>query len=100
MLLAIIAEGRERCRPAKVRGGQYPLSPCFNMDRQQALPPAQFAVEPLAHSLARAPIEEEAITPETAEALDRARESLASGEGIPHAEILREFALHCRTGQK
>jgi hypothetical protein len=26
-------------------------------------------------------------------ALDRARESLARGEGIPHEEILREFGL-------
>ena len=51
------------------------------------------AAEPLACSLARAPIEEEDLTPETAEALDRARESLAHGEGIPHAEILREFGL-------
>lgn len=109
----------KQCRPAKVRETVTAV-PFFNMDRQQAhqlldqLPPAQFtaiarllqvlastdAVEPLAHSLARAPIEEEEITPETAEALDRARESLACGEGIPHAEILREFALHRRTGQK
>lgn len=84
------------------------------MDRQQAhqlldqLPPAQFtaiaqllqvlastdAVEPLAHLLAQAPIEEEEITLETAESLDRARASLARGEGIPHAEVLREFGLN------
>jgi hypothetical protein len=38
-------------------------------------------------------VEEEEITPETAEALDGARASLARGEGIPHAEILREFGL-------
>ena len=50
-------------------------------------------VEQLARSFARDPIEEEEITPETAEALDRARASLARGEGIPHAEILREFGL-------
>jgi hypothetical protein len=50
-------------------------------------------VEPLAHSLAMAPIEEEEITAETAAALDRARASLARGEGIPHAEIMREFGL-------
>lgn len=84
------------------------------MDRQQAhqlldqLGPAQFTaiaqllevlvategVEPLARSLAYAPVEEEEITPETAESLDRARASLARGEGIPHAEILREFGLN------
>jgi len=83
------------------------------MDRQQAhqlldqLGPAQFLevaqllevlaagreAEPLARSLAQAPVEEEEIAPETAEALDRARASLARGEGIPHAEILREFGL-------
>jgi hypothetical protein len=45
-------------------------------------------------SLANAPVEEEEITPETAAALDRARASLARGEGIPHEEILREFGLN------
>jgi hypothetical protein len=44
-------------------------------------------------ALANAPVEEEEITPETAAALDRARESLARGESIPHEEILREFGL-------
>lgn len=39
-------------------------------------------------------MEEEEITPETAAALDRARASLARGEGIPHEEILREFGLN------
>ena len=50
-------------------------------------------VEPPARSLAMAPEEDEEITPETAAALDRARASLANGEGIPHEEILREFGL-------
>ena len=50
-------------------------------------------VEPLARSLISAPVEEEEITPETAAALDRARASLARGEGIPHEAILREFDL-------
>jgi hypothetical protein len=50
-------------------------------------------VEPLSRSLALAPVEEEEITPETAAALDRARASLARGEGIPHDEIRREFGL-------
>jgi hypothetical protein len=78
------------------------------MDRQQAhqlldqLGPAQFdavvrllevMVEPLTRSLALAPGEEEGITPDTAAALERARASLARGEGIPHEEILREFGL-------
>ena len=79
------------------------------MDRQQAhqlldrLGPAQFtavaqllavlAPEPLLVSLSKAPLEEEEITAETAAALDRARATLARGEGIPHDEILREFGL-------
>ncbi len=50
-------------------------------------------VEPLARSLALAPVDEEEITPETAAALDRARASLVRGEVIPHEEILREFGL-------
>jgi hypothetical protein len=40
-------------------------------------------VEPLPRSLALAPVEEEEITSETAAALDRARTSLARGEGHP-----------------
>jgi hypothetical protein len=66
------------------------------------LPPAKLSavagllevmVEPVARSLALAPVEDEEITPETAAALDRARASIARGEGIPHEEILREFGL-------
>jgi len=51
----------------------------------------QVMINPLSHSLASAPLEEEEITPETAAALDRARASLARGEGISHEEMLREF---------
>ena len=50
-------------------------------------------VEPLSRSLALAPVDEEEITAETASALDRARASLARGEGILHEEMLREFGL-------
>jgi hypothetical protein len=53
----------------------------------------QAMVEPLSHSLASAPVEEEEITAETAAAVDRARASLARGEGIPHEDVLREFGL-------
>jgi hypothetical protein len=45
----------------------------------------------LSHSLALAPVEDEEITAETAASLDRARASLARGEGSPYEEILREF---------
>jgi hypothetical protein len=50
-------------------------------------------VEPLSRSLATAPVEDEDLTPETAAALDRARASLARGEGVSHKEVLREFGL-------
>ncbi len=53
----------------------------------------QVMTGPLSHSLASAPVEEEELTSETAAALDRARASLARGEGIPHEDILREFGL-------
>jgi hypothetical protein len=84
------------------------MEPNLNQERQQAhalldMLPAEklnavrslleVMVEPLARSLAVAPVEEDEITPETAAALDRARASLARGEGIPHEEILREFGL-------
>lgn len=84
------------------------MEPNLNQERQQAhalldlLPAAKLnavrsllevMVEPLARSLAMAPVEKEEIAPETAAALDRARASLARGEGIPHEEILREFGL-------
>lgn len=51
-------------------------------------------VEPLARSLALAPVEPEKITPDIAMALDRASASLNHGEGIPHEEVLREFGFH------
>src|SRR5260370_42451887 len=50
-------------------------------------------LEPLSRSLASAPGEEEEITPETAAALDRARASLARGEGIRHEHIVRDLGL-------
>jgi len=50
-------------------------------------------VEPLTRSLALASEEEEEITPGTVAALDRARASLARGEGTPHEEVRREFGL-------
>jgi hypothetical protein len=66
------------------------------------LDPGQFAAvvhllevmtAPLSRSLDLAPVEEEEITPETAGALDRARGSLARGEGVAHEDIRREFGL-------
>ena len=54
----------------------------------------QVMIEPLSHSLASVAVDDEEITPNTAVALERARASLARGEGIPHEEILREFGLN------
>ena len=50
-------------------------------------------VEPLARSLALAQPEDDEITPETFAALERARASRASGEGVRHEDVLREFGL-------
>jgi ethanolamine utilization microcompartment shell protein EutL len=50
-------------------------------------------VQPLSRSLALSPVEDEDLTPETAAALARARDSLARGEGIPHDQVLHEFGL-------
>jgi ethanolamine utilization microcompartment shell protein EutL len=84
------------------------MQPDQNPERQQAhalldmLPDEKVAavrtllqvmVEPLSRSLASSPVEEEEITSETAAAVDRARASLARGEGIPHEDILREFGI-------
>jgi hypothetical protein len=84
------------------------VEPDLTLERRQAhalldmLPPEKLnavrsllevMVEPLARSLALAPVEEDEISPETAAALDRARASLANGEGIPHEEIVREFGV-------
>lgn len=54
----------------------------------------QGMVETLSQSLASAPVDEEEIAPDTVAALERARASLARGEGIPHEDLLREFGLN------
>jgi hypothetical protein len=78
-------------------------------EKQQAhqlidqLPPTQLSavvglleamLDPGMRAITSAPVEEEEVTPETAAAIERARASLARGEGIPHDEILREFGLN------
>lgn len=50
-------------------------------------------MESLAQFLARVPVDDEDITPETAAALDRARDSLGREETVSHDEILREFGI-------
>ena len=49
--------------------------------------------DPVARSLANAPVDDEPISEEEAAALDEAHASIERGEGIPHEEILREFVL-------
>jgi hypothetical protein len=51
----------------------------------------EFLVEPLSCSLAQSSVEQEDITAATAASLDRSRDSLGRGEGIPHQEVIREF---------
>jgi hypothetical protein len=49
--------------------------------------------DPIARSLANAPVETEPVSEEEAAALDEAHASIERGEGIPHEEIMREFGL-------
>jgi len=53
-------------------------------------------IDPLARSIADAPVEDDQILPQTAAELDAAHESIARGEGIPHEEILRQFGVKQR----
>ena len=48
-------------------------------------------IDPVARSIAEAPVEDEEILPQTAAELDAAHAAIARGEGIPHEEILRQF---------
>ena len=74
-------------------------------EKQQALElleqltPGQFAAvvhllqvmtDPVARSLANAPVDDEPVSAEEAREIAAARASLDRGEGIPHEEILRE----------
>ena len=84
------------------------MEPNLNQERQQAhalldMLPAEklnavrslleVLVEPLVRSLALAQAEDDDITPDTSAALERARASLACGEGVRHEDVLREFGL-------
>jgi hypothetical protein len=50
-------------------------------------------VEPIAQSIASAPVEDEEITAEMAAELDEAHALIDRGEGVPHEEILSRFGL-------
>ncbi len=50
-------------------------------------------VDPVAHSLANAPVDDEPLTQEEIREIAAARASLDRGEGIPNEEVLAEFGL-------
>jgi len=50
-------------------------------------------VDPVAHSLANAPVDDEPVTEEEARDIAAARASLDLGEGISNEELLAEFGL-------
>src|SRR5271157_3851207 len=53
----------------------------------------QVMTDPVARSLANAPVDDEPVTEEEAREIAAARASLDRGEGIPHEEVLAEFGL-------
>jgi len=53
-------------------------------------------IDPLASSVANAPIEEEEMLPGTGTELDAAHASIARGEGASHEEIVGRFGLKPR----
>ncbi len=66
------------------------------------LPPMQLAavqglleamVDPVARSLAHAPPDDEPLTREDSDALDRSEEWLKHNQPIPHEEVLADFGL-------
>ena len=49
--------------------------------------------DPVARSLASAPVDDEPVSEEEAREIAAARASLDRGEGIPHEKVLAEFGL-------
>jgi hypothetical protein len=50
-------------------------------------------IDPMARSLANAPVDDEPVSEEEAREIAAARASLDRGEGIPHEKVLAEFGL-------
>jgi len=50
-------------------------------------------IDPVAHSLANAPVDDEPVPEDEAREIAAARASLDRGEGIPHEKVLAEFGL-------
>lgn len=53
----------------------------------------QVMSDPVARSLANAPIDDEPLTAEEIKALDESREWLKHNEGIPHEQVLAELGI-------
>lgn len=53
----------------------------------------QVMSDPVAHSLANAPVEDEPISEEETRAVDAAKDWLKNHEPIPHEDVLAEFGL-------
>jgi hypothetical protein len=53
----------------------------------------QVMTDPVARSLANAPLDDEPVSEEEARQIAAARASLDRGEGIPHEQVLAEFGL-------
>ena len=51
-------------------------------------------LDPVARAIANAPEDDEPLSKEDCEALDRAEEWLKHNVGIPHEEVLAEFGLN------
>ena len=50
-------------------------------------------LDPVAHTLASAPYDDEPVSAEEARQVEAAKASLARGEGIPNEQVLGEFGL-------
>lgn len=50
-------------------------------------------LDPLAHTLASAPYDDEPVSAEEAREVEEAKASFARGEGISHHEVLAEFGI-------
>jgi hypothetical protein len=53
----------------------------------------QVMTDPVARSLANAPVDDEPVTEEEAREIAATRASLDRGEGLPHEKVLAEFGL-------
>ena len=84
------------------------MAPDLNQEREQArmlldmLPEEKLVAvvhllkvmsDPVARSLANAPVDDEELTPETIKALDDSREWLRHNPGIPHEQVLEELGI-------